>query len=546
MKRVEFLKSGFNSVIGISSLSILGFKSNNYDLSNDIKSVVNVYDYGAVGNGRKLDTKAIQQAIDACHKGGGGTVVFPYGNFLTGTLFLKDHVFLKLESSATILGSTRLSDYDPQNPHLIYAKDVQHTGILGDGYINGQGEAFWKGKDYPYHRPGACIEFETSKQISLKGITVTNSPGWTVFLTRCDSVRVDGITILNDHDAPNTDGIDPISSSNVFISNCYINTGDDAICLKAGRSKPCENVVVTNCVLCSNDSAIKCGTSHHGNIRHCVFSNIVIRNSKYGITFFVKDNDSAYEYIQFSNISIETIRFPSPELIKVEDKSFLTACYPIFMDIEPRTSQSGLGSIRDIIFENIIINTWNGNCLILGWEDKHIENISMENIRMRVHSRFDYTGRTKPRGTRTLTKKAANDFADIPAHFTFANIDNLTLKNVMVEDVGNEQKYKRHAIWGDRVVYMDLNSINHKSVSVDHKISSIELKDCKNVFIKESRAPVSDSPFIMLKGEGCENVNVIGNDFSQAKQGTYLDNVDKKILFESANRKPNKETTKNE
>ena len=119
-------------------------------------------------------------------------------------------------------------------------------------------------------------------------------------------VFIDGIRILNFLEAPNTDGIYPISSSNVFISNCYIETGDDAICPKSNSTeKACENLVVTNCVLISDDSAIKFGTRSDGIIRHCVFNNIIIRNSKYGLAFYMKDGGT-YEDIQFSNINIET------------------------------------------------------------------------------------------------------------------------------------------------------------------------------------------------------------------------------------------------
>jgi polygalacturonase len=541
MERKKFLTE---SLIGASILPFMASNnpSNKISPQNKSQSVFNVYDYGAEGNGKILDTNAIQQAIDACHKAGGGTVTFPAGHFLTGTLFLKSFVFLKLEPQATLLGSTKLSDFDSKHRNFIYANKIQHSGIIGQGMINGQGDSYWHGKDRPYHRPPKFILFEKSTQITLHGIKIINTPSHCIEFGQCKNVHADSITIINDHKAPNTDGIDPKSSTNVFISNCYIDTGDDAICLKASRDSDgaTENVVVTNCIISSDDSALKCGTSDHADIKNCVFNNIIIRNSTIGIAFFIKDGKSNYENIQFSNINIATQSLSDLSKRYAHlTKDRLSHCYPIFMDIEPRTPHSGLGSIRNISFNNIHIDTWNGNCLIAGWKGRPIKNISIENLHTQVHSRASYEGRTKPRGTRNLEKKAANDLAHIPSHFTFANIDNLTLKNVTVEDVSEEKHYHRHEIWGIRATDVDLNNISYSPAPADKKTSAIDLKNCENVLINESRAPVSDTSFIRFEGKKTKNINVIGNNFYHAKRKVDLKDVDKETLFKSANRKPN-------
>ena len=386
------------------------------------------------------------------------------------------------------MGSTDINDYDPKRTNLIFAGNAQHFGIVGNGTINGNGDSFWKGKDRPYNRPDIMLLFDHSKNILIEGITITNAPKFNLLLYKCDWGRIDGVTILNDRDSPNTDGIDPVSCSNIFISNCYIDTGDDAICLKSDKGKITENIVVTNCILRSDDSAIKCGTNSEDIIRHCLFSNIVIRDSKYGIAFFMKDGGS-YEDFQFSNISIETKVLSKGEQASA-DRRFLQKYYPIFLDIEPNGPRSKLGTIRNISFKDITIDTWNGNTLIQGSAEKPIQDITMNNVFMRVHSRADYTGRWKPRGSRLLKEKAENDFADVPSHFTFANIDGLTLKSLTIEDVSTGRSIKRHAISCFALNNVSMDGFRYTPSAADIEFPAIDIQNCESVLIRGCMAPV--------------------------------------------------------
>ncbi len=510
----------------VVALSLISDK----DMYCGVQTEFNVLDFGAKNDSSELCTASIQSTIDVCYEEGGGYVVFPSGLYLTGTLFLKDNVYLKVEPGATILGSKDINDYDPR--FLIYAKDASNFGIVGPGFINGQGDFYWLGKQRPFNRPERTIKFINCQNILLRDFNLRNSASWCIDVEGCDQVTITGVSIINERDAPNTDGIDPVSSSNVFISDCYINTGDDAICLKSSNeNKPCENLVVTNCVLISDDSAIKCGTSSNGAIRNCTFSNIVIRNTKYGIGFYMKDG-GCYEDIQFSNITIETVTqdYPRP------DRG--TNSYPIFMDIEARDRDSKLGIIRNIMFSDININTVDGNCLFLGMPEQMIENVTLDNVIIRVLSRSDLSGRRKPRGTRKLKNIAPNDYAHVSSHFTFAYIDGLNIRNLIIKDETTHKQFERHAIWALNIDNVVIDGFRQQQ-AIDNSTQSVfKFTNGKDISIHGCKPVSPHTTFLELAGDVTADITLFGNDFTKVKSDIkLLDKVYKKAVFEYGNRR---------
>jgi polygalacturonase len=194
------------------------------------RSVFDPMSYGAKGDGIANDGAAIQKAIDACTQAGGGMVYLPPGNFLTGTIVLKSNVTLHLSAGATLWGSRHIEDYKPF--HLIYAENADNIAIEGDGTINGNGDAFWGREFRPIEkRPSPFIELVGCHNVHIRDVRIRNTPGWGIRPWNCDGVYIRGISMISDMDSPNTDGIDPDASRNVFISDSYIETGDDAICL---------------------------------------------------------------------------------------------------------------------------------------------------------------------------------------------------------------------------------------------------------------------------------------------------------------------------
>ncbi|MEM6317279.1 MAG: glycosyl hydrolase family 28 protein [Bacteroidota bacterium] len=381
--------------------------------------------YGAEGDGKMLNTSQIQNTIDICHQKGGGTILVPAGTFLTGTLRFYSNQNLHLSPGAILLGSTNLADYDTVHDQLIWGDSLENFSITGTGTINGQGETFFQ-KGTPTNpdkwtakaRPEPWILFTNSRRIQVKEAQFVNSPAHVLVFIYCNELFVDNISIRNDMRSPNTDGIDLKACQDVMISNTFMETGDDAICIKA-RQGDVSNVVVTNCILASDDAAIKFGTGSKYRIRNCQFSNINIRDTRFGIALFMGQGGT-YENSLFQNIIIETSSRRNIE-------------YPIFVDIDKRTPEYPLGKIHNITFKDMQITT-RGQILIGGQADANIRDIRLENIALRLTGVTDHTKvEKKPRGNKNFKKISGMvDFSGKPAHLVFANVAGLTLHNIEV------------------------------------------------------------------------------------------------------------------
>jgi hypothetical protein len=262
-----------------------------------------VTDSGAVGDGKTLNTAAIQTAIDMVAKRG-GEVVVPAGIFLTGGLFLRSRVTLNLRQNAVLLGSPDIRHYPPvrwghhmdRTPwHLVTADNVDHVVIRGEGTIDGNGPRFWKPtRKTDWHfwvqrwkRPSPMVEITRCRDVRIEGVTLQNSSGWTLHLHDTDRSIISGVTTRSTLFGPNTDGIDITGCHDMTISDCHIQAGDDAIALKTTvDSRTCERITVTNCVLETNCVAIRVGVESVRDFRHLVFSNCAVKNCSRGVEFY--------------------------------------------------------------------------------------------------------------------------------------------------------------------------------------------------------------------------------------------------------------------
>jgi unsaturated rhamnogalacturonyl hydrolase len=183
------------------------------------ESRYNVLNFGVNPDGKVINTHKIQILVELLHKSGGGTIYFPSGKYLTGSLMLKDGVYLELSHNAIIIGSPNKSDYLNNMP-LISAKKSRNMGIVGQGTINGNGEAFEKNEKRPFNRSQNFIQFENCSNIKISGITIIDSPNWNLNFLNCDYVWIDSVSILS-YANSHKEGIDTTFSSHVYINNCY-------------------------------------------------------------------------------------------------------------------------------------------------------------------------------------------------------------------------------------------------------------------------------------------------------------------------------------
>ncbi len=218
--------------------------------------------YGAKGDGITKDTAAIQKAIDVCERRGGGTVRLDAGTYLSAPIVLKSNITLQLDRGATLLGSSDHADYPPKaefyqpgRQPLVSATDATNVTIRGEGVIDGSGAAWWLREDeIERDSPGPkLIIFDHCKYVLVEGITIQNSPGWNLVPFDSDNVTIREVKILAPANSPNTDAIDPFSSSNIRIDHVLADVGDDDVAIKSGEPgstwpyKPSHNITITDC-----------------------------------------------------------------------------------------------------------------------------------------------------------------------------------------------------------------------------------------------------------------------------------------------------------
>jgi polygalacturonase len=292
-------------------------------------AVFNIRDFGATGGGRTKDTSAIQSALDACAKAGGGTVVVPAGNYLTGSIVLGANTTLKFEPRAGLVGSPDLDDYPlvrvrwegefvQGHRALVAAEKVDHIAIVGPGFIYGPPLPLSALRN---PRGPVLIEIADASEVKLADFTTQYQRLWSIHLLFCRNLTARNLTIRSV--SYNGDGIDVDSCSGVRIERCDINTGDDAISLKSGRGlaaqkldRPTENVVISDCSLVSSIfAAIGFGSEMSGGIRHVRVERCRLAGRQNGILFKSRDGRGGY----FEDISGEDLTVTdSPTFVAID------------------------------------------------------------------------------------------------------------------------------------------------------------------------------------------------------------------------------------
>lgn len=438
---------------------------------------LNVKDFGAVGDGQALDHEAIQTTMDQCSKTGGGTVVVPAGSYVCGTLQMRSHVCLYLEKGAMlhcaadpalfpIIAPTPYGNLPGQIQALLWADNVEHVTIAGYGTIDGGGSTALSPEEAVDERfRPALVFYRDCHNINFLDIRLQYSSFWTLHLLRCNNVRIHGITIYNNQDRINTDGIDPDGCRNVIISDCNIVAGDDCIVIKSTEGDVCEDITVTNCILQSRHAALKIGTEALSNIRNIVFNNCTIPMANVVLALYMKDG-STYENIFFTNI------------VANADNDF-----PIVIDITPRYYKDPrIGQIRTISFENISI-TSKGRCYIEGTQEHPIENLSFRNITWNTTDTCDFPNAQKPPGARridpdpTKTNEAVH-----PYQFLIMYARDIYLNNIVCYDRRNPQLDDRGVVYlrnVDRAMFDYVRLIPDPKQAIH-----VSMEQCTNIIIR--------------------------------------------------------------
>ncbi|HMD61505.1 MAG TPA: glycosyl hydrolase family 28 protein [Opitutaceae bacterium] len=374
----------------------------------------NVRESGARGDGVALDSAAINRAIAECNRAGGGTVFFPAGTYLVGTLTILSNVTLHLDAGSVIKGSGNIADYPPlayssedRNTALFAAIGAHDIAITGRGTIDGNADAFanfdqadkqrdcavsctrqgahyndvaYLPDDGPVthkERPGILILMLNCQRIQVSGISIVNAPNWCLHAACSRDVVFTGLEIKSSMLLANADGIDGSFCRNVRVSDCNIEAGDDAIafaaCADGYGTLTTENIVVENCTLSSRSNGIRIGWGAHSgrsDFRNLLFNNIVIRNSNRGIGIYVRAGESVENAI-FSNIIIETRLFKGRWWGKAE---------PIHLSaVRADWSKGPMGRIKNIRFSNLMLAGEEG-VVVAGCEDSVIEDVTFDGI----------------------------------------------------------------------------------------------------------------------------------------------------------------------
>jgi polygalacturonase len=331
-----------------------------------------VTEFGAIGNGETINTAALQKALDACAEAGGGTLIVPPGCYLTGPLSLRSHVTLHLESGAILRAVPSMDGWPMLDDEyavqaggrngfrpFLFGQDLVDVSIQGRGVIDGNGAVWWEAQRKLRLEPRRprLICINNSRDILLSGFTALNSACWTVNPVCCENVIIEGLTVRNPYDSPNTDGINPDSCRYVRISNCCVDVGDDCITIKAGTetgSRPadraaCEHVAVTNCELIHGHGGVVCGSETSGWVRNVVISNCTLRGTDMGLRFKSRrGRGGGIKNVRAMNLIMEDVPVPF-----VANLNYGRNVEPPMLEPSPEPAGPGTPAIEGLHFAHI-------------------------------------------------------------------------------------------------------------------------------------------------------------------------------------------------
>jgi len=476
-----------------------------------------VTQYGAKRDSSAKATEAIKKAIDAAVKAGGGTVYFPAGKYLTGPIHLKSNITIFIDAGAELHFSDDFDDYLPMvesryegvdvktfSP-LFYAYEAENIAIIGRGIVDGHGKKWWafvegykegqprskwqqlfdeNNKDIllpddpkqmkrGFLRP-PFIQTMYCKNVLIQGITIRNSPFWTINPEFCDNVTIHAVTIINPKRmAPNTDGINPESCSNVRISDCYISVGDDCITIKSGKDlpgrtkdRPAENYTITNCTMLDGHGGVVIGSEMSAGVRKITISNCVFDGTDRGIRLkTVRGRGGVVEDIRVDNIVMKNIR----DQAIVLDMEYAKSTPEPVSERTPKFRNIHLSNITAYARDAMYIN---------GIDEMPVSEISLHNAVFQTQ--------------RGIIIKNAKD---------------IQLRDVRVNA---QQGSVLNVINTDRLLVSNL-----ESTTTDTNTPVISLNNTKNALLRHLWPFEKTALYVKVSGAASQNINLADNFFKE-------------------------------
>ncbi len=508
------------------------------------KKAYNILDFGAIPDGKILCTEAIQNAVDQCAQSGGGTVYFPAGTWLTGTIYLESHVTLSLDSGCLLLGSKEKKDYGRLRKlrgeegetfgywAIIAGKNLSNVSICGRGTIDGQGTNF-KYKNGP--RP-KNIYLENCSDVLIEGVSMRSAGSWMQHYRQCDGLTIRDIKVFN-HVSYNNDGLNIDSCRDVVITGCRIDSDDDAIVLKSLSLNPCENVTISDCIISSHCNSIKMGTESGGGFQNISITNCTICSPRYSKVIYGRQRGLA-------GVALEIVDGGTLDRVTISNLAIKGVTVPIFMRLGNRAriygkgqSKPDIGKFQNVMISNIVAADCSKiGCSITGLPGHNIENVNLTNI----HLGFEGAG-TKKDASREIPEKPASYpesvmFGTLPSYGFFCrHVDGLQFRNVRFETKSADY---RHAI-----VFDDVNEAVIDCLDAPFAPGAAGMIGCansRNIFIRNCRAPNPTDLFLNLEGSRTKNILLLSNDLSHVKEiANTSKDVSESVLVLKANKLPN-------
>lgn len=480
-----------------------------------------VRDYGASGHGSDDARPALQRAIDACAAAGGGTVRIPPGEYTSGSLELRSHVRVWLERGATLRSAKGRAAFPKEA--LFYGEDLVNIALEGGGTIDGRAEYEWRENDIeddyirpnlllmqaagkslrrPFPKPdsvGNLVRLVRCTDVRIRELSFVRSPSWNIHLWGCERIVLEGLDIRSSlSEGVWADGIDPDGCRDLRISNCVIETGDDALVFYStnlfGPARPCEDITVTNCRLTSSSSAIKFCDGNQNCVRRVTISNCVITNSNRGIAFMVFDGGYVSDVV-LSNLSVECTRRAwfwwgdgDPLHFNVKRRS------DVHKHIDAST-QPPAGAIRNVRIENVIARGL-GTSSIEGHPDSPLEHVTIDGLALHV----------------ARDPAAAYDKSEHA--LWIRKVRDLSLRNVEVQwDDATSPR------WKSAIAVEDAERLRLEGCAVRQgggDAPAILLRQVAGAVVRACTAATGTGDFLRVSGAASADIQLIGNDLRQA------------------------------